>query len=76
MQLITVLAHLTQGFRTMLGQSYVDFAVFPTAFATFCVVMGVIMHRYRLKKYGHDRDWVPFKKYEEYRTMARETEQF
>ncbi|MEL7188056.1 MAG: hypothetical protein AAGK17_00770 [Pseudomonadota bacterium] len=76
MQLIAVLAHLTHGFRPMLGQSYVDFEAYPTAFVTLCVIGGVAMHRYRLKKYGHDRDWVPFKKYQEYRALAQETEQF
>ncbi|MEL7198334.1 MAG: hypothetical protein AAGL10_08465 [Pseudomonadota bacterium] len=76
MQLISGMAHLTHGFRVMLGQSYVDFNAYPTAIVLFLLIAGTLLHRYRLHRHGKDRDWVPFQRYAEFRRLAQDAEQF
>ncbi len=76
MQLISVLAHLTHGFRAMLGQSYVDFNAYPTAMVLLALITGALLHRYRIYRHGKDRDWVPFARYDDFRKLARNCEQF
>ncbi len=76
MELISVLAHLTQGFEVMVDQSYADFKAMPSIAALLSLLLGLIFHRIRIVRYGFDRDWVSFKQYDEYRKVLREVEQY
>ncbi len=76
MQLISLMAHYSQGFEVMVGGAYADFKAMPTLTAILTLLFGVLFHRHRLYVHGEDRDWMPFSQFANYRQMAQDAEQF
>lgn len=70
LQIISVLGHFARGATDILGLSYSLLKTTPTGLVLVLVLAGAAMHQYRLHLRGEDQDWVPFKRYREFRELA------
>lgn len=70
LQIISVLGHFARGVTDIIGMSYSLLKSTPTGLVMLLVLVGAIMHQYRLHRRGEDQDWVPFKRYAEFRELA------
>lgn len=70
LQLISVLGHFARGVTDIIGLSYLLLNSVPTMMVLLLVLAGAAMHQYRLHLRGEDPDWVPFRRYGEFRELA------
>ncbi len=70
LQLISVLGHFARGVTDIIGFSYSLLNNVPTTLVLILVLVGAVMHQLRLRRRGEDQDWVPFKRYAEFRELA------
>lgn len=73
LQLLAVLGHLLQGTSELVAFAYITFKTWPTMLIAYVLLpVGAIRHARRLRIRGSDRDWFPYKRYAEFRGIARD----
>ena len=70
LQIISVLGHFARSVTDIMGLSYSLLNTVPTTLVLTLVLSGAAMHQVRLHRRGEDPDWVPFKRYGEFRELA------
>ena len=76
MAILSGLSHYARAFSELLPFSYAQYTFVPTAGLILLIMAGTAAHQYRLRRDGEDRDWVPVKKYREFRKLPDQVSDF
>ena len=69
LQTLALIGQFLQFSSEMADFAYVSFSAWPTMIILGLLAIATVSHQYRLFRSGDDPDWVPYRKYKEFRKL-------